>query len=188
MRLAFDSRCESGKASSFTRVLELWRHAADVVGLEYSNWHDGSCSAEVLISPNGDVATIKGPVKVATFHDVNALQPQPSSWLRRAPAIHALTKASRNLQLNAKHIITGSEFAKQSIGQAFPALDKKLFVIPHYPSPMFTPGDVDHQLLAQHRIPENCILFVSAIRKHKNHEGLFKAWLKLPKDLRQRHP
>jgi glycosyltransferase involved in cell wall biosynthesis len=188
MKLAFDARCESGKASSFTRVLELWRHAADVVGLEYTNWHEGFCHADVLISPNSDVSTVKGPLKVPTFHDVNALQPQPSSWLRRAPDIHGLRKTARNLQLNANYILTGSEFSKQSIGDAFPALREKLFVIPHYPSPSFTPGEIDHNLLAKHGLPEKSVLFVSAIRKHKNWDGMLEAWLMLPKELQHQHP
>ena len=187
MKLAFDARCENGKASSFTRVLELWRHAADVVGLEHTSWHEGLCHADVLISPNSDVSTVKGPLKIATFHDVNCLQPQPSSWLRRAPAIHALRKTARNLQLNADHIITVSEFSKKSIGDAFPALREKLFVVPNYPSPAFTPGEIDHNLLTRHGLPEKSVLFVSAIRKHKNWEGLLEAWLMLPEELQRQH-
>ena len=188
MKLAFDARCENGKASSFTRVLELWRHAADVVGLEYTNWHDGACNADVLISPNGDVAPTKGPVKIAALHDVNPLQPQPSSWLRRAPAILALKKTARNLQLNADYVITGTHFAKQSIGVAFPVLGDKLHVIPHYPSPIFTPGEVDYDLLNQHSLPANCILFVSALDKRKNWNGMLAAWPALPSELRLNHP
>ncbi|MDE0586093.1 MAG: glycosyltransferase family 1 protein [Planctomycetota bacterium] len=188
MRLAFDARCENGKASSSTRVLELWRHAADVVDLEYINWHEGFCNADVLLSPNSDVAPIKGPVKVAALHDVNPLQPQPSSWLRRAPAIHVLKKAARNLQLNADYVITGTNFAKQSIGQAFPALGDKLHVIPHYPSPIFTPGEIDYDLLGQHSLPESCVLFVSALHKQKNWDGMLAAWSALPSELRLNHP
>jgi glycosyltransferase involved in cell wall biosynthesis len=188
MKLAFDARCENGKASSFTRVLELWRHAADVVGIEYSNWHEGFCNADVLLSPNSDVSPIKGPIKAAAFHDANPLQPQPSSWLRRAPAIHALKKTARNLQLNADYVITGTNFAKQSIGEAFPVLSDKLHVIPHYPSPIFTPGEIDYDLLNRHSLPANCVLFVSAIRKHKNWEGLLTAWSALPNELQVKHP
>jgi glycosyltransferase involved in cell wall biosynthesis len=189
MKLAFDVRCEADKYSSFKRVLELWRNAANAVGLEFSEWDgNGYCHADVLMSPNSDVATIKGPIKVATLHDVNPIQPQPSSWLQRAPSIYALRKTARNLQLNADHIITGCEFAKQSISHAFPALKDKLFVVPHYPSPAFTPGEVDQQLLKQHGLPEHCVLFVSAIRKHKNWDGLLNAWLKLPEKLQSAHP
>ncbi|MGY8758360.1 MAG: glycosyltransferase family 4 protein [Planctomycetota bacterium] len=188
MKLAFDARCESGKASSFTRVLELWRHAADVVDLEYINWHEGFCNADVLLSPNGDVAPIKGPVKIAAFHDVNPLQPQPSSWLRRAPAILALKKTARNLQLNADYVITGTHFAKQSIGVAFPVLSDKLHVIPHYPSPIFTPGEIDYDLLNRHSLPANCVLFVSALDKQKNWGGMLAAWSALPSELQLNHP
>lgn len=188
MKLAFDARCENGKASSFTRVLELWRHAADVVGLEYTNWYEGFCGADVLLSPNSDIAPIKGPIKAATFHDVNPLQPQPSSWLRRAPSIHALKKTARDLQLNADYVITCTHFAKQSIAEAFPILGDKLHVIPHYPSPIFTPGKIDHDLLSQHSLPENCVLFVSAIRKHKNWDGMLAAWSALPNELQVKHP
>ncbi|MDA9860485.1 glycosyltransferase family 4 protein [Planctomycetota bacterium] len=188
MKLAFDARCENGKASSFTRVLELWRHAADVVGLEYTNWHDGFCNADVLLSPNSDIAPIKGPVKIAALHDANPLQPQPSSWLRRAPAILALKKTARNLQLNADHVITGTHFAKESIGVAFPVLGDKLHVIPHYPSSIFTPGEVDYDLLSQHSLPASCILFVSALHKQKNWDGMLAAWSALPSELRLNHP
>jgi glycosyltransferase involved in cell wall biosynthesis len=188
MKLAFDARCENGKESSSTRVLELWRHAADVVDLEYTNWHEGFCNADVLLSPNGDVAPIKGPVKIAAFHDVNPLQPQPSSWLWRAPAILALKKTARNLQLNADHVITSTNFAKKSIGRAFPVLGDKLHVIPHYPSPIFTPGEVDNDLLNQHSLPTNCIVFVSALHKQKNWGGMLAAWSALPSELRLNHP
>jgi len=188
MRLAFDARCENGKASSSARVLELWRHAADVVDLEYANWHEGFCNADVLLSPNSDVAPIKGPVKVAALHDANPLQPQPSSWLRRAPAIHMLKKAARNLQLNADYVITGTNFTKQSIGEAFPVLSDKLHVIPQYPSPIFTPGEIDYDLLDQHSLPESCVLFVSALHKQKNWDGMLTAWSALPSELRLNHP
>jgi alpha-1,3-rhamnosyl/mannosyltransferase len=189
MKLAFDARCNNDKTSSFNRVLELWKNAARSVELDFSEWHgDDYCNADVLMSPNSDIATVQGPIKVATLHDVNPIQPQPSSWIRRAPAIHALNKTARNLQLNANHIITGCDFAKQSISKAFPALADKLFVVPHYPSPAFSRGEVNQQLLQQHGLPENCVLFVSAIRKHKNWCGLLDAWSALPLEMQRAHP
>ncbi|MDP6962851.1 MAG: glycosyltransferase family 1 protein [Planctomycetota bacterium] len=188
MRVAFDARCKTGKDPSFTRVLDLWQHAADIAKLDYTNWDGGVCTADVLISPNSDIASVRGPLKVATLHDVNPLQPQPSSWLKRAPAIHKLKKVARNLQLNADFIFTVSDFAKNEIARAFPALGDKLFVVPNYPSPVFSPGPADQQLLRQCGLPNECVLFVSAIRKHKNWQGLLTAWQQVDAGLRAKHP
>jgi len=188
MKLAFDARCKKSKPSSFSRVLDLWSDALNHINMPFDLWMEGPCTADILISPNTDIAPVKGPIKVATMHDVNSLQPQRSSWIRRVPAIYSLNKVAKKLKVNADYIWTVSEFSRQSIGKAFPGLRDKIFVVPNYPNKIFCPGEADFDFLKENHIPKNCVLFVSAFRKHKNFEALWAAHQSLPEELKENHP
>lgn len=189
--LALDCRIDRGKPSSYTRVLELLRGGARVAGIPYTEWFEGPCNAPVLWAATPTLFDVpKGPKLLPTLHDVSPLLPDDrgafSRWYRRRRFRSGVSK----LESQADLVLTVSEFAKSSISAEFPALASRLRVVPNYPSPRFgpTPVDGEAQALEALNLPNNCVLFLAALRRHKNWETLLRAWARLPVELRREHP
>ncbi len=189
--LALDCRIDRGRASSYTRVLDLLRGGAEVAEIPYVEWFGGPCEAPVLWSTSPRLSGVpEGPKLIATLHDVNPLLPDNRNvfmrWFRSLRFRHGVGKLATRADL----VATVSEFARSSIAGEFPALASLLRVVPNYPSPRFCSAiaEGESKALTALEIPDRCVLFVAALRRHKNWETLLRAWASLPVDLRRRHP
>jgi len=185
-RLALDCRIDSGKPSSYTRVLELLRDGARAAKLPWVEWSGGPCPAPVLWSPTPELPPAPpGPLLVPTLHDVTPLVQREraglGAWRRR----RSFRKRVALLAAGAARVVTVSETARESIAVALPELEARLRVVPNFPAPAFVPGPRDDPPLD---LPAGGVLFVAALRRHKNWETLLRAWAALPADLRRAHP
>ncbi|RMH02621.1 MAG: glycosyltransferase family 1 protein [Planctomycetota bacterium] len=186
MRLAFDARVRP--RSSFARVLALFEEAARAVELPWEEWRGGPCAAEVLWSVRQAEAPLPGagggpPRQVVTIYDVNPLLPDGRpAWQRWRRARRFRRRAGAALA-DAWRVVTSSEDARGRIEAAFPAAAGRCAVVPLYPEARFTP-DGPPSTLAE----PGYLLFLGALRRHKNAAGLVRAYARLPAALRRAHP
>ena len=183
MGLAFDARVRP--RSSFARVLELFEEAARAVDLPYQLWRGDACDAEVLwclrqaelALPDG------GPRQVATLYDVNPLLPDGRPALLRWRRARRFRRQAGAAVTGAWRLATDSEDAAQRLQAAFPAAAGRTGVIPLYPEAHFQPDGPPSDLAEP-----GYVLFLGALRRHKNWEGLLRAYALLPARLRAAHP
>jgi len=187
MRLAFDARCEAEARSSFARVLQLLRKAAEEVSIPIENWRHGECTADVIWSPNSTLPKLKGIKKVATIHDINPLLEDGRVGWKRALRKRQFREKVRSVIQNADRIATVSEFSKSCLEKEFPAIRPLLNVVPNYPAPQFH-SSIQPASLQELNLPPNRILFLAALRRHKGWDTLVRAWCQLPKGVREAHP
>ncbi len=196
MRLAFDARVRP--RSSFARVLGLFEAAADAVALPHERWQGGACEADILwclrqaelaipvdAAPVGGAGgrTAAGPRQIVTIYDVNPLLPDGRpAWMRWRRARRFRRQAGRAIS-GAWRLVTDSEDARRRVEQAFPAAADRTAVIPLYPEAHFQPDGPPSSLAEP-----GYLLFLGALRRHKNWEGLLRAYALLPAALRQAHP
>ncbi len=192
-QLALDCRAERTKASSYTRVLQLLRGAAQAVGLAHVDWFEGRCEAPILWSPSSHFLVPRQQLSViASLHDITPLLQDGRGGLRRWRNTSRFRRNVSRLNRWAARIITGSEYARRGIAAEFPELAGRLRVVPSYAAPCFHPSTDDsaQDLRAVQRsgLPRAGVLFLSALRRHKNWETLLRAWASLPPQLRAAHP
>ncbi|HEX9793669.1 MAG TPA: glycosyltransferase family 1 protein [Planctomycetota bacterium] len=188
MRLAFDARCLDRPHSSYARTLELWLASAREVALETELWRGGPCRAEVLWSPNAELAPVRGPRLVATVHDVNPLLDDGRPLFLRLRREVVFRRRVRRLLRDAWRLATDSLDASQRIREAFGAVAAKVQVVPLHAAAAMQPGSADPAVLAGLGLETGYLLFVGALRRHKNWERLLHAWALVPGSLRARHP
>lgn len=189
--LALDCRIDQGKPSSYTRVLELLRAGARAEGLPFVEWFGGPAGAPVLWSATPDVPSSPDAAqRVATLHDVTPLLIRGRNFISDWNKRRRFQRSVAKLALGADRVVTVSEFARASIAEHFPALESRLRVVPNYPAPQFRLADptTSDASLESLNLPRDGVLFVAALRHHKNWETLLRAWASLDADLRGAHP
>jgi len=190
--LALDRRVELGKGSSYTRVLELLRAGAHAAGIDYVDWTEGDVPAPVLWSPDPASAPAQVQHWVPTLHDVTPLLPDGRPRWKRWRNSVRFRRSVRALAAQASRLATVSDFARKSIAAEFPELAQRLRVVPNFPAAGFRPAEAapgaDARIMAELGLPLGAVLFVAALRRHKNWETLLRAWAGLPAELRRAHP
>ena len=190
--LALDRRVELGKGSSYTRVLELLRAGARAAGLDYVDWTAGEVPASVLWSPDPASAP-NSPVRwVPTLHDITPLLPDGRPKWKRWRNSRRFRRSVGALAARASRLATVSDFARESIATECPELSERLRVVPNFAAGTFRPTEAapgeDARVMAELGLPSETVLFVAALRRHKNWETLLRAWATLPAELRRAHP
>jgi len=191
MRVALDVRVRQGSRSSFVRVSELLEGAAASVALPIELWEGGACDADVLWSPLLDPADLpSGPRLVVTLHDVSALLPDSRPALQRLWRAWRFRRRMGGVAKVATRIAVVSGDTMTRAAAAFPELRGRMNLVPHYPSPSLLPlSSAEAQpALDRYGLQPGFVLFVAALRRHKNWEGALRAWAGLPTALRERHP
>ena len=188
MRLAFDARDRRKPHSSYARTLSLLQESARAVGLEAEEWTDGPCGAEVLWSPQRKPAPVRGPRQVLTVHDINPLVPGTRGRLARIRRELGFRLSMRRTRRRAWRLATDSEDAARRLRQAFPGPGPRLGVVPLYASSRFRPGPPPAALLERLGLAPGYLLFVGALRRHKNWELLLQAYARLPASLQRSRP
>ncbi len=182
MEVAFDARVRVH--SSFARVMTLLEAGAERVGLSVSRWSGGPCTAEVLWSTRqADLPPVRGPLRVATLHDLNPLLPDGRPRWRRLHREFRFRSRARRVCHRAWRIATDSEHVRAQLERTFPGSRGRCAVVPLYAAPVFRPEGGPSPLAEP-----GYLLYVGALRRHKNWEGLLAAYALLPASLRRRHP
>lgn len=197
MRVALDVRVREGKYSSFVRVTELLEEAAAAVGLELELWNGGALHSEVLWNPLMEPAPVPSDVhQVVTVHDCSPLLEDPRPRLERWRRARRFRRKFGKAAAAATAFSTVSEHVADLIATEFPGLKVPATVVPHYPAASFrppeqgsdTPDSEATEVLQQYDLEPGFVLFVAALRRHKNWEGAVEAWSRLPEDLRAKAP
>lgn len=188
MRLAFDARARARPHSSYARVLALLRDAAAAVDLPFEEWSGGPCAADVLWSPQADPPPLRGPRLVLSVHDVNPLladgRPRWQRLRRELGFRWRIARAARA----AWRVATDSEDAAARLRQRFGKLRESLRVVPLYADRRFAPGAPSPALAGTLQLQPGYVLYLGALRRHKNWERLLAAYARLPPPVRARHP
>lgn len=191
MRLALDVRVRRGPRSSFVRVSELLEEAAHAAGLAPELWAGGPCAADVLWSPLlGPEEAPRGPLRVRTIHDVSPLLPDPRPAAVRAWRAWRFHRRLRAAAAEADAFAVVSADACARAEAALPALAGRTGVVPHFAAACMRPWSAAAAapVLARRGLQPGSVLFVAALRRHKNWDGAVRAWAALPSALRARHP
>jgi alpha-1,3-rhamnosyl/mannosyltransferase len=87
-------------------------------------------------------------------------------------------------------MVTDTEFARSSVESAFPALRGRLSVVPLYAERSIrrVSGPARDDVLADLGLRPGYVLFVGSLRRHKNWDGMLRAYAALPPALRDSHP
>ncbi|MHC4823583.1 MAG: glycosyltransferase family 4 protein [Planctomycetota bacterium] len=191
MRVALDVRVRQGKYSSFVRVTELLQQAAAAVDLELEMWQGGKLHADVLWNPLMDPVPVpEGVRQVLTVHDVSPLLADPRSAWSRWRRARRFRGRLKKVAVSAAAISAVSEDVASRLRVELPGLAAPVGVVPHYPAPSLRPVSMEEQerVLEPMGLKPGFVLFVAALRKHKNWEGCLRAWKTLPSELRAAHP
>lgn len=197
MRVALDVRVREGKYSSFVRVTELLEEAAASVGLELELWSGGPMHAEVLWNPLMEAAPVPDDVQqVITVHDCSPLLADPRPRLERWRRARRFRGKFEKAAAAATAFSVVSEHVASLIGKEFPHLQVPTTVVPHFPAANFQPPETDAmhatgeaaEVLEEYGLQPGFVLFVAALRRHKNWEGALEAWAKLPSAVRAQAP
>lgn len=209
MKIAFDARAWEKPPHSFRRVLQILFGAARAMDWEVELWinrglqpeftkfnklarlvREGleNTSAAVLWAPQLDTLPVPVPV-VATIHDVNPLMPDGRRvavrWWRGFRFRHRVRRRFRR----AWRVAIDSEDARQRVSAEFPAYAHKLAVVPLYSDPGLRRIDDTERdsRLSSLGLSSGYILFVGSMRRHKNWNGLMRAYAALPLSARSEH-
>lgn len=191
MRVALDVRVRRGPRSSFVRVSELLEEAARAADLDWFSWEGGPCPADVLWSPLLEVEPAPpGLRRVFTLHDVSPLLPDPRPALARAWRGWRFRRKVRRTAAAAARISVVSEDARRRAEEVFPELRGRASVVPHFAAACMRPvaPAAARAILERLGLQPGCVLFVGALRRHKNWDGALRAWAALPPALRDAHP
>lgn len=209
-RIAFDGGPWERPPHSMRRVLALLMDAASQAGWscelwtrtalqpEYTDfanlvrqgpaaWRDSD--ADVFWCPGLPDKPSSRPV-VCTIHDVNPLLPDGRPWPARLwRRIRFRTTINAALG-RSMQVVTDTEFARHSIEEAFPSLHGRITVVPlHSDNRIRRVDAVDRDAaLVKLGLKPGYLLFVGSLRRHKNWEGLVRAYAALSAPLRAAHP
>ncbi len=189
MRLALDVRVRQGKYSSFVRVTELLEEAAAAVHLPLVLWNGGTLDADVLWNPRMDPAAVAQP-QVLTVHDVSPLLADPRPKWQRWRRARRFRKRLQVAVHEASALAAVSQNVQDLLGEKLQQRLPPTRVVPHFPASSFYPAapEEQEQVLSNLSLQPGFVLFVAALRKHKNWQGAFRAWLQLPLSLQEKHP
>ncbi len=209
MKIGFDARAWERPPHSFRRVLDLLAVAVEAAGWDAEFWVEGplheDCDpvgrqvrvlsaqerpvADVFWSPQMECAQATGP-RVATLHDVNPLLPDGRDWLSRTYRAARFRRQVKQRVAGLDGLVTDSADSRDRIRAAFPRLRREPMVVPLFADAAYRPIDSDQVDLAlqRHGLRSGYFLFVGSFRRHKNWDGLIRAYGGLSAKLRARHP
>ncbi len=124
---------------------------------------------------------------VPTIHDLSHIH-HPE--YHPASRTKYLTRHLQHSIATAQHIIAVSEFTRQQIMAVFSVPEHKISIVSPGVSTDFRPY-LDQEIattLQRYHLKPGYILSVGTIEPRKNTMGLARAWLRLPKAVRQKHP
>lgn len=189
--VALDLRVRAGKSSSFVRTSLAHEAALEAAGVPWTGWDGGAVPAPVLWHPVAELdRAVEGVARVPTLHDVSPLlpdpRPAPVRWRRARRFRRRLARLARD----GTAFAAVSEDVRRRVLELHPELDGRIVVVPHHPAPAMRPLTASERAAALERLGlgEGFVLFVSALRRHKNWEGALAAFAALPEPLRRRHP
>ena len=210
VNLAFDARPWEKPPHSLRRVVSLLVHTAETMGWEFELWNTGPLQPEfaafagrsrpwseapaatravALWSADFPRLTLPLPV-VTTIHDVNPLLPDRRHALARAWRAFRFRRKAAGALAASRRVVTCSIDAQGRLAAEFPAQAAKLMVVPYFVEPALRRPDTSARdaVLAQLGLKPGYILFFASLRRHKNWDGLMRAYALLPEVLRREHP
>jgi len=209
MTLAFDGRAFCRRFDSIDRVLRVLVCAARHAKWQIEIWTDGNlrpdaarfreCArpaseasdshASVLWSPDTEILPCDLPT-VSTLHDVNPLLPDGRNPLARWVRRRRFRRRVGACLAQTDRLATDTHDANQRIARAFPGSQDKLSVVPLFVDQDLRPlqGEEGARILRNLGLRPGFILFVGSLRRHKNWDGLLRAYAALPPALRAEHP
>lgn len=209
--LAFDGRAAERPPHSYRRLLELLYQASRFLDYDLEIWLDGplheDCqylepfarpymsdfapsAASVVWSPTPDWQDSTYIPSVATVCDINPLLPDGRlPWARWYRGKRFL-KRMDNLFYHCNRIATDSVFACEGLCERFPADAEAIDIVPLFADERFQPMDTvsRNRLLAELGLAPDYVFFIGSFRRHKNWDGLIRAYARLPESLRAVHP
>lgn len=194
-RLALDVRSLAQPFSSFARVVRLIQAGAEAVGLELELWDGGDCSSEVLWTPHAEIPPVTNqPKLIITVHDINPLLGDGRGLLARLRHASRYRRKVRKISQQAWCINTGSRDAAMRLQQAFPALPDPV-VTPWFAAAVYQPQGADGvdkakdlEELKALGLEPGYLLYLGALRPHKNWRLALESYAALTPSLRSRHP
>ncbi len=191
MKVALDIRKRSGPYTSYVRVTELLEEAANAVGLETQLWSGGAIEADALWHPELKPDAVETSVpRIISLHDVSPLLRDSRNVLVRWRRARRFRRQFAIAAQQAAAFAAGSNSTVIRVREAFNDLTTPLQMVPIYPAVTLQPASSDscEQVLAEFGIEGEFVLFVAAMRKHKNWHGALLGWADLPEQLRRAHP
>jgi len=209
MRIAFDARAWEKPTHSFTRVLQLLFDAVVESGWEVELWLSASLrpefaryeryarsideasrntEARLLWSPQIDAYHAGLPV-VSTVHDVNPLLPDGRPALARWQRARRFRSRVERACSESWRVVTDSEYSRQRISSEFPRHTGIVSVVPLYADKRLNRVDtvVLGEFVSRLGVSPGYVLFVGSLRRHKNWDGLMRAYSCLPEQVRIEH-
>lgn len=186
LTVALDVRCLDQPFSSYARVIRLIRSAASAVDLELKEWREGPCGADVLWTPDPTLPQPSdNPRLLITVQDLNPMLPDGRPAWSRWRRARRYRKLIDSIDQAAWRICVPSLATANSLQQHFPQLQTPLVQIPWFPSQEFHLGA---QTRMKGTIPDSCyLLYVGALRQHKNWPLVLQVYAALPAHLRAKH-
>ena len=142
---------------------------------------------DVFVSPTGYHPVLFSPVRsVLVVHDLavfveSRARPALKTWLMERLGLPvALRRAS--------HVIAVSASTKRDLLRLFPFTARRVTVIPLAPFPLPTSARSVAEVAQKYDLPEQYVLFVGTLEPRKNVDGLVRAYLRLPYELRSTFP
>ena len=210
MKIAFDARSWEQPPHSLRRVLGLLVYTAQTMGWDFELWNTGPLQPEfaafaphsrpwaearrvtdaaVCWSPDFPALALPMPV-VATIHDINPLLPDRRPALARAWRAFRFRRKAAVALAAARRVVTSSQDARGRLAAEFPAYAAKLAVVPYFVDPALRrPAEAGRDAaLDRLGLQPGYILFFASLRRHKNWDGLMRAYARLPEPIRREHP
>jgi glycosyltransferase involved in cell wall biosynthesis len=119
---------------------------------------------------------------VVSVHDVSFLE--HPEYFKKSRAFQLGVTVARSVR-RASRILTGSEFARDSIVRAYQLPPEKIVVVPDAASPSFRAVNRDganRKVTSRFHFKRPYVLSVGDLQPRKNHIGLIKAFARLMKD------
>ncbi|MDA0666412.1 MAG: glycosyltransferase family 1 protein [Planctomycetota bacterium] len=183
--LALDVRSLNQPFSSYARVIRLMRAALDAVDLPYAEWKSGECNAEVLWTPGPSLPEATDqPRFLITIQDINPMLPDGRSWFARFRRSRRYRRLVNDIDQLAWRISVPSSATAQKLQEHFPRLQSPMVSIPWYPSAEFGLGG--HAGSPELR-ESGYLLYVGALRPHKNWRVVLHTYAGLTEELKQQH-
>ena len=178
MKIALDVSVRSGKASSFQRVSTLHEKALVAVGCEPIFWTGGDMVAEILWSPWMDVSAQWSGPSIGVLHDVSPLLRDNRQWLERQYRSWKFKRDVTRASKRASAFAAVSQDVSTRFSHFFQEIDTPVAVVPHFAPPGIHKLEDEKAMtqIAHLGIWPKFVLFVGALRMHKNWVGLLKAW------------
>ncbi|MFK5955109.1 MAG: glycosyltransferase family 1 protein [Planctomycetota bacterium] len=184
--LALDVRSLEQPFSSYARVIRLMRAALETVALPHVEWHSGACHADVLWTPGPTIPEVADdPRLLITIQDINPMLPDGRPWFARARRTRRYRRLVQGIDQVAWRISVPSAATESKLREHFPKLQSPLVSIPWFASSEFGL----HGEPGSDNLPEpGYLLYVGALRPHKNWPLVLRAYAGLSEELQKQHP